>query len=1803
MNSLAIARVLFTLVLISTSLFSPIPAQSSPISSPEPADSLTPEQPVLEQSAKAAPAYVPDRLIVQFRTGVQAQDWQPSQAEATTREGAASLQIRALRPLLLSQGVNTLSDASLQQTYLLDLALGSDVLSAAAALSKDPNVLWAEPDYLAKAALVPSDPLYSQQWGLAKISAPSAWDVVTGTQTVIIAVLDSGIDFTHIDFTGRLWTNPGEVAGNGLDDDTNGYIDDVKGWDFVNADNNPADDIGHGTQAAGVAAAAGNDGAGIAGVCWNCKIMPVKVMQVSGSANYSDITAGIWYAAKKGAKVINLSLGGYSYSNAMREAVQAAVNTYGAVVVGGAGNDNLSTPFYPAAYDEVIAVAGTTNTDTKAAFSDYGSWVDLSAPGEAITTTFLGGDWGPVNGTSFAAPFVSGLAGLIRSQRPDWSPAVVKAQIDHTADSIDALNPAYAGQLGSGRVDAAAAVTIAPHPILALQSTSINGDPLGRPTPGEAAALDVTLYNDWLQANGIAGVLTTTDPLVTITQGASSFGDIDSGASGSNASVFTFTVALVAGYNHPIPFVLKLTANGGAYTADIPLTITTRSGEEPFLGVIIEDTIWTSDKTYLINGNIGVAPGVTLTIQPGTEARFNGNYSLSVGGTLIADGSQTQPIRFLSNASGATWGRIYFDDMAVDAVSTISGTYTSGNILRWVQIEGAGQGIGCNTATPYLSHVTTNMGGVDCTSGSTSVWLLDSDVTGNVTINGMPSSAWKTRTSMPTARGSLGVALASNGKIYAIGGVRDTVEEYDPATNTWTPRASMPTARAYLGVAAASNGNIYAVGGDNGGYLTTVEEYNPATDTWVTRANMPTYRSSLGLVAASNGKIYAIGGVGNGYLDVIEEYDPATDTWTTRASMPTPRVGLGVAESNGKIYAIGGYDGMGVLAAVEEYDPATDTWTTRTDLPTPRYFLGATTASNGKIYAIGGSGGDNVVEEYDPATDTWATRVGMPTARYGLGVAAGSSNNIYAIGGSVGDSPLATVEEFDTTPSAYVSFNVWNTTIRSGNLDMPKDTQVLNSTIGDSITIANNSAGYSSLVQNTTAGGAITISGEGKIKESVAGGTVSLDSGEISQTTVTGSGISIGNGEVLSNTISGGGISAGSGSTVRGNNIENSSGWGITTSGSVTVEKNRLVGNAGGIYASGGTLQGNLIANSAGVGIEIQGDATVMSNTLHGNAGSAIKLVSGTAFQINGNNLEFNTGAYDIENLIPKTMLATIAAGGNWWGTIDNTKIGARIFDSADDISFTVGQVHYAPVASGPIQSAPAYVRSVIMTPPSPVGIETVRFEVEFSRPMDITATPQISFFKAMTWTTRASMPTARYDLGIATADNGKIYAIGGFSEDLGGSTTKVEEYDPATDTWTIRASTPTALSGLGVAAASNGRIYAIVGNNVEEYDPTTDTWTTRASMPTARGVLGVVAANNGKIYAIGGWDGRATSTVEEYDPATDTWAIRASMPTARSRLGVAAASNGKIYAIGGCGDPEGYNPIATVEEYDPATNTWATRASMPTARSRLGVVAASNGKIYAIGGLGTASILFSTVEEYDPITDTWITRPNMRMERLAFGVTATSNGTIYIIGGSIFHPVADRMNTALVEETNPHIEVSATDRTQWPTVAHYSASYDINALTPRGVYTITVSDAIDADGIEIAPNSAYTFIVDYAGAIGDTTPPSIPTVQACGAASPDTLSARWAASDPDSPITRYEYAIGSTQGGVDVVYWTGTQETSFSRTGLNLAAGQSYYISVRARNAGGIWSDAGKAPGVIAGSPTCAANVVSVFLPMITRR
>ncbi len=325
------------------------------------------------------------------------------------------------------------------------------------------NVEYIEPDYVVSALDIPNDPMFSQLWGLhntgqtggrpdADIDAVEAWDVFTGSPNVLVVVIDTGIDYNHPDLAANMWVNPGEIPGNGIDDDGNGYIDDVRGWDFYNNDNDPIDDNGHGTHCAGTIGAVGNNGIGVVGVNWTVKIMPVKFLGAGGSGYTSGAISSIQYALTiPGVRVMSNSWGGGGYSQALRDAIQQAYNA-GVLFVCAAGNSAANTdvsPMYPACYDvpNVMSIAATTHQDSLASFSNWGpTTVDLGAPGEDILSTLPGNSYGTLSGTSMATPHVSGVAALIWGRFPTMTVDQVKALIMNSVDRI----PALAGKCVTG---------------------------------------------------------------------------------------------------------------------------------------------------------------------------------------------------------------------------------------------------------------------------------------------------------------------------------------------------------------------------------------------------------------------------------------------------------------------------------------------------------------------------------------------------------------------------------------------------------------------------------------------------------------------------------------------------------------------------------------------------------------------------------------------------------------------------------------------------------------------------------------------------------------------------------------------------------------------------------------------------------------------------------------------------------------------------------------------------------------------------------------------------------------------------------------------------------------------------------------------------------------------------------------------------------------------------------------------------------------------------------------------------------
>ena len=352
------------------------------------------------------------------------------------------------------------------------LPAGGDVLDAVRRLAGRPGIAYAEPNYVLSIDSIPDDPRFGELWGLhntgqsggtadADIDAPEAWDVTTGSRSVVVAVIDTGVDYNHPDLAANIWVNAAELNGSpNRDDDRNGYVDDVHGYDFVNNDASPLDDQGHGTHLAGTIGAAGNNGVGVAGINWQVQIMPLKFLDGSGSGTTSDAIKAIEYAVANGATISNNSWGGDPYSQALYDAIRNARNA-GHIFVTAAGNNgsnNDQSPFYPAGYelDNVISVAATDRNDRLASFSNYGAaTVDLAAPGVDILSTKPNNAYATSSGTSMATPHVAGVVALVRGQHPELTYREVIQQVLNSVDYVPALE---GRTITAGRLNAARAV-------------------------------------------------------------------------------------------------------------------------------------------------------------------------------------------------------------------------------------------------------------------------------------------------------------------------------------------------------------------------------------------------------------------------------------------------------------------------------------------------------------------------------------------------------------------------------------------------------------------------------------------------------------------------------------------------------------------------------------------------------------------------------------------------------------------------------------------------------------------------------------------------------------------------------------------------------------------------------------------------------------------------------------------------------------------------------------------------------------------------------------------------------------------------------------------------------------------------------------------------------------------------------------------------------------------------------------------------------------------------------------------------
>jgi len=568
---------------------------------------------------------------------------------------------RVIPKKLASRARNILKEPAINRWYLVKLPAGMSVVEALAVLRQDPDIEVAEPNYEVSIAATPNDPRYSELWNMhniaqtggtpdADIDGPEAWDIATGDGNVIVGVIDTGVDYTHEDLSDNIWTNPGEIPGNGIDDDGNGYVDDIHGYDFVNNDGDPMDDHGHGTHVSGTIAGVGNNNIGVVGVNWNAKIAGIKFLSANGSGSIANAINAIVYANNNGIRITNNSWSGGSFSQSLLDAINA-----GGLFVAAAGNSGGDTdvfPAYPAAYnsDNIIAVAATDHNDALASFSNYGlTSVDLAAPGVSILSSVpysscplcdtSGYRW--LSGTSMAAPHVAGAAALMQSAVPQSTTAELKTWIMNAVDPIASLdgkmvtggrlniktllsNSDYRLTLDPGTMSVRAGLSVtATLTITALDT--FNG-PLSLQVDNSNPALTATLSKTTvdIQPGGVDTVMVTVSTDASISAGSYTYRLLAVDAANIEKSL-EVTVDVRATDFNVLVSPASVTVEGSqsaAYTVALesvaqftgPVTLSFNTGDTTIVGTFSENSV-TLSTAAITTVNLSVS--TTVSTQKG----------------------------------------------------------------------------------------------------------------------------------------------------------------------------------------------------------------------------------------------------------------------------------------------------------------------------------------------------------------------------------------------------------------------------------------------------------------------------------------------------------------------------------------------------------------------------------------------------------------------------------------------------------------------------------------------------------------------------------------------------------------------------------------------------------------------------------------------------------------------------------------------------------------------------------------------------------------------------------------------------------------------------------------------------------------------------------------------------------------------------------------------------------------------------------------------------------------------------------
>lgn len=982
---------------------------------------------------QASQPYVPGEIIVRYKAGTTDAAMAQSLSTTATRvrgNNASAMQLTILRRY-------TAIDA--MGRTIVRLTTTGSVEETIAALKNDPDVASASPNqYVHLDAVTPDDPEYALQWGLsntgqvirgtagtagADISAVDAWELRREAPEVVVAVIDTGIDLGHEDLVGNIWVNAAETPDNGLDDDGNGVIDDVNGYNTRTETGDVSDGYGHGTHVAGIIGAVANNAKGVAGVAWNVKLMPVRCFDDFGSTSVADIIEAFDYAIAQrqrgvNIRVINASLGMGTYNESLEQSVGAAIDA-GILVVCSAGNqgyDLAVNPMYPAAFAlaGLVSVAATDNQDNLATFSNLSkNWVVSSAPGVDILSTVPG----------------------ILPEYPD----------NHLRDTMEAAG----GWETTG--------TWAQSDNQAASGTKCYEDSPDGNTPA------ATFHNLILDRDvNLLGATNTRRPFVAF-RARYDLGEHgrmrvsysrDGGETWTGFALFRGASEDWSLKNLPVPPEF--------WTDRFRVSLAVETGSAAVPGMAIDDfAVGFSGKRYdyksgtsMASPHVAGAAALLVAEKPElSPAALAAAMRLGVDELaslrdkvidarrlnlqrLLEDSALGNPVLFAATPTrsgglalsgfhfGQATGRVFFPTVGDDK---------AGTPVSW-------------SSSDVQAKLPAGVG--------RSVFLERAD---NVRSRIVNATFWRPAPALPEALSDVGAA-AWDDTVYVCGGykpkdpmgvvVTATCQAYNPDFGTWYAIPSMGMARCDHALVAL-DGKLYALGGwDENGPIASVEVYDIAARTWSPAPALPQALAGLRAVAAG-GRLYVSGGnPGNGFYSstTLYEYEPGRNSWQERAPMTAWRYHHGFVAANGRLYAFGGigYETTGAnyleLRTVESFSPATNTWRRERDMPLhnpaiPGDFNMAHASDGRYIVAVNGVHATvtdrldtaGYASWYDPASNSWklhAANLFAPSANLSSSAMVYLPNHgFYLIGGQY---TTRANPDTPTVTKAVSSVYAWN---------------------------------------------------------------------------------------------------------------------------------------------------------------------------------------------------------------------------------------------------------------------------------------------------------------------------------------------------------------------------------------------------------------------------------------------------------------------------------------------------------------------------------------------------------------------------------------------------------------------------------------------------------------------------------------------------------------------------------------------------------------------------------------------------------